>query len=107
MNKSVLWLWLSLSARIKREKQIMLLKSFGTIEGIYNAKLSDYTELEFLKPEEINLLTNITQRISLLKFQLPQLLQEEKVFRILMKFLILRQDEAKPYRRKKVQRVKE
>jgi len=58
LNNSVLWLWLSLSARIKREKQILLLNAFKTIENIYNAGLSEYAELEFLKPEEINLLMN-------------------------------------------------
>jgi len=56
VNNSVLWLWLC--AKVKREKQILLLESFKSIENIYSASLSDYTELEFLKPDEINLLVN-------------------------------------------------
>lgn len=58
MNNSVLWMWLCVSVNLKREKQLLLLEKFKTIENIYNAGLSEYAELGFLQPEEMNLLLN-------------------------------------------------
>ena len=52
-----MWLWLNQKVCLSRSKQLKLLEHFGNIENIYNGSLSDYTELEFLTEDELNLLT--------------------------------------------------
>ena len=58
MNNTVLWMWLCESVKLKRIKQLLLLKRFQTIENIYNAGLCEYSESDFLTADEINLLLN-------------------------------------------------
>ncbi len=57
MDNEILWLWLNQSVSLSRSKQIRILEHFGTIEEIYRANLSDYTALDFLREDELNLLT--------------------------------------------------
>ena len=57
MDNTILWIWLHQTVALSRSKQIRLLEHFGTIDGIYNANLSDYADLDFLTNEELNLLS--------------------------------------------------
>ncbi len=57
MNSAPLWLWLNQQVCLTRGKQLKLLEHFGNIENIYKANLSDYTELDILREDELNLLT--------------------------------------------------
>jgi len=57
VDNSALWIWLNQKACLSRSKQTRLLSHFGSIEAIYKANLSLYTELDFLTSEELNLLT--------------------------------------------------
>jgi len=57
LNNVTMWLWLNEQVCLSRSKQTKLIEHFGNIEAIYNANLSDYTELDFLKEDELNLLT--------------------------------------------------
>lgn len=74
MNTAPLWLWLNQQVCLSRGKQLKLLEHFGNIENIYNANLSDYAELDFLREDELNLLSK--------KDVEPCLAEEEKLYAI-------------------------
>ena len=54
MNNTVKWLWLHQEVRLTSLKERKIYEHFGSIENIFGANLSDYTELDFLKPEDMN-----------------------------------------------------
>ena len=54
MDNTILWLWLHQTVRLSAVKERRLYEHFGSIEAIYGAVLSDYTELEILKAEDLN-----------------------------------------------------
>lgn len=57
VNSDILWLWLNECVKLNRSKQLKLFRAFGSIENIYGAKLSEYTEFEFLTSDDLGLLS--------------------------------------------------
>ena len=65
LDNTPLWLWLNQQVCLNRNKQLKLMEHFGNIKNIYDANLSDYAELDFLKEDELNLLTKKELDLSL------------------------------------------
>lgn len=54
MNNAILWMWINQKAEINRIKQLKLLDEFKTINAIYDAGISDFTQFDFLSEKEIS-----------------------------------------------------